>query len=370
VNSLFDILHPVSGTLRKSGEGKSSSAFANAIEYLLPGDAEKSLASAQVALLGIKSTHKNESDTVREALYSLYLYDSLKIIDLGNIAENEHDNLCSILDELLSKNIFPILFGGSADCTNICYKALEHKSDSLSVTCIMPSVVLNNNYLTRLFLHKTSSLLNLNIIGYQNYLSEPESLDDLSDSYFNTIRLGVLRKDIRDTELVMRDSHLLSVDMSAVRACDAPDTYKPEPNGLYAEEICRLARYAGFSDNIKTVGLFGFDLATTGRQTGMLIAQTLWHILAGFAHRWNENLLNNVNGIKKIIINLSPPLKKLVFYHSETSERWWMEVEISRAASPYIIACSESDYTKACNDEVPLRWLWYHQKIREKFKIY
>ena len=368
----FDILHPVPESLRKSGEGKSPSAFANAIEYLSNNSDNSALETAEIALLGVKNTDSaGKADSVRKALYNLYLpRKSAKIIDLGDIDENESGKLRDVHAALIDRNIFVIVFGGSTDRAIDCYKALERKSDFLTATCVAPSIILGNNYLAHLFEHKTSSLFNLNIIAYQNYLSEPESLDELSHNYFHTMRLGAFRKNTKDAEPVMRDSHALVIDMSAVRACDAPGANRYEPNGLYAEEICLLAMYAGISDNMKTAGLFGFDSSLANEQTGVLTAQIIWHLIDGFAHRRHENLLNNANGIKKILINLESPLHDLVFYHSETSERWWMEVKISESATPHIIACSESDCKTARNHEIPLRWLWYHQKLINRIKIY
>ena len=371
MNQAFDILHPVSESLRKSGADKSPSAFANAVRYFSADSADTAFESVEIALLGVKNTRQGEADPVRKALYDLYLpRNSAKIIDLGDIDARQTDKLRDIHAALTDKNVFVVVFGGSTDCTMDCYKAMERKSDFLTVTCITPSVILSDNYLARLFEYKASSLFNLNVIGYQNYLSEPESIDEFNDNHFHTIRLGAFRKNTRDTEPVLRDSHALAIDLSAVRACDAPSTHRPGPNGLYAEEICLLAMYAGISDNMKTAGLFGFDSEITDGQTGMLTAQIIWHLADGFANRSHENLLNNANGITKILVDLDSPLQDLMFYHSEASERWWMEVKIPDAITPYIIACSENDYKAAQNHEVPLRWLWYHQKLTNKIKLY
>ncbi|MDR2564146.1 MAG: hypothetical protein LBC98_09455 [Prevotellaceae bacterium] len=368
MKQLFDILHPVPETLRKSGEGKSLSVFANVVEYL---SSDSTLETAEIALIGVKNANSGNTDFVRKALYNLYLpHNCAKIIDLGDVDENELDKLRDVHTALTDKNVFVIVFGGSTDGVMACYKALESKSDFLTVTCVAPSIILGNNYLSHLFDHKASTLFNLNVIGYQNYLSEAESIKELNDNYFNAMRLASFRENTKEVEPVLRDSHALVIDMSAVRACDAPGANRHEPNGLYAEEICLLAMYAGISDNMKTAGLFGFDSSLENTQTSILTAQIIWHLIDGFARRRHENLLNNANGIKKFLINLDSPLHDLVFYHSETSERWWMEVKISGDATAYIIACSENDYKSARRHEIPLRWLWYHQKLVNRIKIY
>jgi hypothetical protein len=46
----------------------------------------------------------------------------------------------------------------------------------------------------------------------------------------------------------VRYSDVVAVDISAVRQGDAPANANPSPHGLYGEQLCQVARFAGMSD--------------------------------------------------------------------------------------------------------------------------
>ena len=70
------------------------------------------------------------------------------------------------------------------------------------------------------------------------------------------IRLGTLRSNLVVAEPFLRDAHLVSMDISAVKQSEAPGTRFSSPNGLLAEEACQLARYAGLSEQVSCFGIF------------------------------------------------------------------------------------------------------------------
>ncbi|MEZ5012438.1 MAG: hypothetical protein R2744_13060 [Bacteroidales bacterium] len=94
-----------------------------------------------------------------------------------------------------------------------------------------------------------------------------------------------------ETEPLFRDSHIITLDIAAVRQSDAPGTFAPSPNGFYGEEICLLARYAGLSDSLRVFGLLrGKSLLDSRKQTSGMAAQAIWFFLEGFAQKQNESL--------------------------------------------------------------------------------
>ncbi len=55
------------------------------------------------------------------------------------------------------------------------------------------------------------------------------------------------------------------------------------------------------------------------------------------------------------------------FWKSKKSDRWWMEVPVSRSKRNqkkfHIIPCSYHDYQLACSEEVPERWMKTYAKL-------
>ena len=74
--------------------------------------------------------------------------------------------------------------------------------------------------------------------------------------HFDLIRLGSLRADMALCEPYLRDSDLVSMDMSSVKASGGIEVAHPGPNGFLEDEICSLSRYAGISDKVSSFGLF------------------------------------------------------------------------------------------------------------------
>jgi hypothetical protein len=156
------------------------------------------------------------------------------------------------------------------------------------------------------------------------------------------------------------------MDIASVRKSEIADSLYSGLNGLYSEEVCLIARHAGISDNLKIANIFCHDKIEKNGQKSELIAQIVWHIIDGIVNRANEIMLNNVNGIKKILINLEQPAEQLVFYYSNITNRWWMEIRRNFEKKTLIISCTEDDYKTACRHDVPLRWIWYQQKLSDK----
>ena len=58
----------------------------------------------------------------------------------------------------------------------------------------------------------------------------------------------------------------------------------------------------------------------------------------------------------------------IVFYKSNRSKRWWIEVnnphDEEEKKVNVIVSCSEDDYLKACNNEIPDKWWLNLKKMR------
>ncbi|MDR3245266.1 MAG: hypothetical protein LBT50_02400 [Prevotellaceae bacterium] len=355
MSNIFEIINPVDKDLFGIKPEASKYLLINKVNFV-----ERKLPDTKIAILGIGSG----LISIRKAFYGMYCDYDVSISDLGNIPLFRKDKLGEILKTLSDNNIFTILIGNSVDVSSVCLDSLAGRK-RVSASVVSPAVI-RSDFINYLINNKFEHLFNLNVLAYQTYLSDPEILNKLSSNYFETLRLGKFREDFRIYEPALRDSDMFSLDIASVRKSEITDSSYSGPNGLYAEEICLISRYAGISDNLKIANIFCLNKIEENGQINELIAQIVWHIVDGFAHRTDENMLNNVNGIKKILVNLEHPAEQLVFYHSDLTNRWWMEVQGKSEKIPLIIACSEEDYKIACRHDVPLRWVWYQQKLANK----
>ncbi|MDR0726196.1 MAG: hypothetical protein LBF59_09370 [Prevotellaceae bacterium] len=356
MNEIFEIINPVD---------KSSFDIKSDNKHLLVnkvGFHGRKLSGTKIVILGTGEAQGLMS--VRKSLYGLYFGQEISISDWGNIPEENIDKINDILKILLNNNIFVIIIGNAIDILPACLDSMTGR-DKISASVVSPAVV-RSNFTDKLMNNRFQNLFNFNFLAYQTYLSDPAVLDSLSSRYFEALRLGKFREDNRIYEPLLRDSDIFSLDMASVRKPEIADSLYSGLNGLYSEEVCLISRHAGISDNLKIANIFCHDKIEKKSQKNALIAQIIWHIIDGYANRADEKALNNVNGIKKILINLEQPAEQLVFYHSDITNRWWMEIGEKSEGKPFIISCTEDDYRTACRQDVPLRWLWYQQKLAEK----
>jgi hypothetical protein len=356
MSDIFEIIDPVD---KKSFGIKSENKHLLINKVNFSG---RELSGTKIVILGIGA--EKGLAFVRKSLYSLYCKHTVSISDWGNIPQSANNKLKGILKILADHNIFVVLIGNSIDILPVSLDSMSNQK-SVSASIISPAVV-RCDFTASLINNRFRNLFDCNFLGYQTYLSDPEILDSLSSHYFETLRLGKFREDNLIYEPALRDSDIFSLDMASIRKSEITDSLYSGLNGLYSEEICLIARHAGISDKLKIVNIFCHDKIEENGQKSDLIAQIVWHIVDGFANRANEIMLNNVNGIKKILINLEQPAEQLVFYYSSITNRWWMEIQEKYRKRSLIIACTENDYKMTCRHDVPLRWIWYQQKMAEK----
>jgi hypothetical protein len=203
-------------------------------------------------------------------------------------------------------------------------------------------------------------------LAFQTYLTPASVLEELNNRYFETLRLGAFRNNPAAAEPILRDADYVWFDLSAVKASDAPATARPGPNGLYAEEACQLGHYIGLSNRAKALFLFGYKshLCASSR-TAQLTGQLLWHVVEAAATRVCEKIEAGIAGkseFKEIVVDMGQQGQALHFINSLTTRRWWMNVPVAKASAQWI-SCLPTDYDTACRGEIPLRWLWYYQKL-------
>jgi len=265
--------------------------------YIQPNDFPE-LDDIDIAIIGVsedRNAKNNEGcgdgpDYIREEFYKLYKgYYDLKMADLGNILQGHTINdtyfaLSSVIAELVSRNIFPIILGGGQDLTFANYKAYENIGRIINITAIDPKFDIgrtedeldSQSYLSKIILQQPNYLFNYSNLGFQSYFVDLESLSLMKNLFFDINRLGNVRADLENSEPMVRNADLISVDISAIRMSDAPGNRNAGPNGFYGEEMCKILRYAGLSDKLSSLGIYEynpkFDIQ---HQTAQLIAQMI-----------------------------------------------------------------------------------------------
>jgi arginase family enzyme len=358
--------------------------------YLEPHDFP-SLEEVDLAIIGVgedRNALLNNGcglapDSIRREFYKLFQGNfKLKLVDLGNVIrghtiEDTYFALTAILVELMERNILPIVLGGSQDLTFSTYKAYEKRGRIINIAAVDPQFDLGHSgekldsrsYMSHIILQQPNYLFNYTNIGFQTYFVDQQAISLMKNLYFDTYRLGMVRANMEEVEPMVRNADMLSVDIGAVRASDAPGNGNASPNGFYGEEICQIMRYAGLSDKLTSIGLYEIN-PRLDRQalTAQLAGQMIWYFIDGFYSRKGDFSPDKKKDLVKYTVTMKDFKDEVIFYRSNKSERWWMEVPIrskhrERYERHHLVPCSYEDYQTACQNALPDRWWQTYQKL-------
>lgn len=344
-----------------------------------------------MAIIGVceeRNAENNEGcslapNAVRQFLYKLYDTGfNLNVADLGNInpghsTEDTFFALRSTVDNLIRKNIIPIIIGGSQDLTYaqfLGYKDLEQTINISAIDSVFDlgnpdEDITNTSYLGKIILHQPNYLFNYSNIGYQTYLVDQNSLQMMNRLYFDVYRLGQIRDKIEDAEPIIRQSDMITFDISAIKHSDAPANPNASPNGFYAEEACQIMRYAGMNDKLSSIGLYEINPKfDQNGKTAHLAAQMIWCFFDGFYNRKNDFPSRTNPDYIRFHVVLQDDKYEINFYKSKKSDRWWMEIPYPphkdlKFERHTLIPCSYKDYELAISNEIPDRWWQTYQKL-------
>lgn len=176
----------------------------------------------------------------------------------------------------MRKNIVPIVLGGGQGHTFTQYLAYERLERTANLVCIDSRFDLgepgqglaDTSYLSHIVLRQPNYLFNYSNLGYQTYHIDQPGIELMDRLYFDVHRLGEVRAAIAEMEPVLRNADTLSVDMSSIRRSDAPGTSRPGPNGFHGEEVCQLMRYAGVSEKVSSLAIYGWTRTVTWTAPG------------------------------------------------------------------------------------------------------
>ena len=349
------------------------------------------LENVQLALLGIKEERgavdnrgcADGIDYIRKALYQLFNHwEDLKIVDLGDIRTgNEISDtyyaVNQVLTELMKHHIVPIVIGASQDMTYPMYQVYEPTGRLVNIAAIDPLFDIGNDneqlnshsYLSHIILHQPNFLFNFTNIGYQSYYVDNESIELMKQLLFDTYRLGNLKQNIELTEPLIRNANILSIDMGAIRAADAPGVKNASPNGFNGEEACRMTRYAGLSFKLSSIGFFEYNPHyDINSRTANLIAEMIWYFIEGFSSRQDDIPTLESTDFVRYNVQIGEGQENLIFLCHKISGKWWMDMSFMKADDNrferhHFIPCSKEDYNQAMRNELPDKWWQFYQKL-------
>jgi formiminoglutamase len=319
----------------------------------------------------IEAAWSQSADAVRAALYQMYdWHTSVRVVDMGNLLQGATPNdskaaLKTILLELHEAGKMVIVLGGSHDLTlqqNAVYRQKQQTINAAVIDMLIDledcEGITDTGFLMDMLTEQPNYIKHYSHIGFQSYYTNPNMLVTLDKLRFDCIRLGHVRDHIEAMEPVLRSCDLLSVDMNAVRQCDAPFLGKKgSPNGLFGDEMCQLMRYAGMSSQLSSLGIYGYDAeADTNGMGAQLIAQMLWYFVDGFQIRKMESDLSKRQDFLEFHVNFEG--HDAVFLKSKKTNRWWMQLPDAQW-----VPCSYEDYTTAGNGMMPERWLREQERV-------
>jgi len=378
---LNDYFNPVSLERPAHSYTRSEALFGRNIRIHTPSAPIDEISDYGLALMGIEEERGSENsgtagapDKIRQCLYELYRkQDKLKIIDLGNLKPGVQttDTYCALRDvvvELLNNQVAILVMGGSQDLTTGIFQAFERRYDQISGVVVDSRFDFEKDCAPAFgwtpAILASSKLVNLVHMGQQQYMADSRFSLLLEEGSHEVMRLGALHADIQRAEPHLRDSRFVSFDFAAIRQSDAPGSRYGSPNGLYAEEACQLARFAGLGAMVDCFGLFEVNPAyDRNDQTARLAAQVMWYFIDGLAHRKVEIPAANHPDFKVYLVNHADMEHSLTFYRSIITGRWWMEIPRLVSGKPVIAACSQEEYQQACSHEIPERWWKMFQRI-------
>ncbi len=316
----------------------------------------------------------------RDELYTLYKGSDWKttIFDLGNLMPGKELSdtyyaLGQVIAELVKNNIVPIVVGGGQDLTTAMFIGYE-ELEQLINTCTIDSKldlgtpedpVTHENYIGSLLVRRPCYLFNHANIGLQIPFAQPKELDLFEKLFFDVCRLGEFNADFKTAEPILRNSDIISFDFQAIRASEINND-QGNPNGFYAEQACQIAKYAGISDKATSFGIF--NCFSDNSIEAKLIAQMCWYFMDGFFDRKGDFPVGSKIEYTKFTVFLEIGEYEIVFYRSNKSDRWWMEVpyppsEFSKFERHHLVPCNKTDYDNAMKNEMPDLWWRTYQKL-------
>ena len=323
-------------------------------------------------------------DGFRYHFYSLFagVNWNRKILDLGNIIigkslEDSQYAVAQVVSVLVKRDIIPIIIGGTQDLINSIYRGYEDLEQSVNVVSIdskidmgsIDSPIEKDGFLSQLLTQLPCHLFNYSVIGLQFPYVKKSELELFDRLYFDYLRLGELNHDIKRAEPLLRNSDIVSIDLQSLKCTDFKGDYYHSPNGFYSEQLCQIAKYAGISDKLSSFSILNFIPGNLNLVSHALVAELIWYFIDGVSERIGDFPKCSKKDYTKFIVQMNQFDHDVVFYKSNKSERWWMEVPYqgdneNKYLRHHLVPCNYEDYLNAAENEMPDLWWKTYQKLK------
>lgn len=387
----FEFLKPVSESLKdKFRTAETTRLFKRVDFYEHSSDFDLSL--YDIAILSIDDArnsvkpyrHQVDYDAIRESFYRLHSGSwGSEILDLGHISQGESVEdtyfvVKNIVSELYKQNVVCLVLGGSQDLSFPLYRAFDNHEYMVNLTSIDTKFDLgsadenfsNHSYMGKIIVDEPYNLFNYSNLGFLTFYNAQEEIDLMDQLYFEAIRYGELHKDITLVEPTLRDSDLISFDVTSIKASTLLDHQHAMPNGFDGMQACAMSRYSGMSNHAKCFFMSELQSISPSNVFSELIAQMMWYFLEGYHLRQPEkiNSENKMLTSYKVAIDFQND-EYLEFVKSELTNKWWIKTPEkfldNNNNKHALLSCSENDYLDACKGNVPEKW--YRAKLKGYF---
>ena len=259
-----------------------------------------------------------------------------ELSDLGNLRPESKENWSDYLCELIeSKEYIPLCI-----------------SDSRYIKDLLSSFQQLEDYKCSIISNRVSDIGRTSraaqydcYVGTQSHYKQDV---DIADD--NVIRLTDVRYNHDRAEVLLRNTDIAYIDISAIRYSDNIGHNGSGPAGMTIEEACQIARYIGASMHLKGVIIGTYDENSDANGiTAHNIALLTYYLTQGYQLRKSES---NVSSNKKSEFNTYTVIPDeldnvLTFVENNVSGRWWLKLE-DEDGKENLIPCSKEDYQKAC----------------------
>jgi arginase family enzyme len=367
-DTLADFLEPVNKDFLSDDQGYKPFQVGHLIEAY-----ENSLPDiddAHIVFIGCneqrgagKGGASGAGDAIRKEFYNLYYWHSdIKLADLGNVRTGKtiadtYAALKMVIHEVLEMDKLAVVLGGSNDLALSQYYVFTDKRTSIDAAGIdavidinLESPVRSENFLMEMLTGDPNYMRHYNHLAFQSYLVHPRMLETMDKLRFDCFRVGTIKEHIEEMEPVLRNCQMMAFDIAAIANAFAPAN-SISPNGLNGEEACTLMQYAGMSNQMRSIGVYGYQPESDRESmTAKQISHMLWYLMDGRSRGMREALIDERDSFNEYHTALAEV--NTIFLQSKKTGRWWMQLPDKQ-----FIACSHKDYLLASSNEIPERWL-------------
>lgn len=326
------------------------------------------LENITIALLSVDdnrggNNHVLDAVEIRKAFYKLKKSNAhYQIVDLGCLRPGPEytDTIFryqEVIEHLIQRGILPILLNSSQDFALHTYSslALGEEIDKINLAIIDSKLDIEKSkfreesFVNEILSFPENKLHRFKLLGYQSYLVNPEVKHVFDKLAFEEVRLGALKKDIFVAEPLLRNSHLVSFDLSALKSIEFPANGENSPFGLTAEEACQLTWFSGLSSSLKVFVFSGYrEEEDINRISANGLGVMLWYLIEGHYAKVNENLEQDVT---QYIVEHQSLSQAIVFVKGKKSDKWWIQINNE------FIPCSYKDYQSTTEGILPEVWM-------------